>query len=458
MQKASATVKAWLTTPDRKNLLASQPDKAFASGKTTASDPVLIVDEANAAQSMVGFGAALTDSSAFLLAKAMPEAAREQLLRDLFDPKTGLGFSAVRIPMGASDFSSRGNYTYHDIAPDEPADPELRRFSITPDKAYILPMLRRIRQINPAVTLFATPWSAPAWMKTGRKLNGGWLDWPAYPSFARYFVRFLEEYKREGVPVQYIAPQNEPRNENKDYPTMRMEPRDQARFVRENLGPALEKAGLLNETKILVWDHNWDVPDYPLEILADAGARRYIAGVAWHAYAGQVTAQEKVRTAYPDKEVHFTESSGGDWAKDFGGNLRWDVTNLIVGSVRYGSRSVMKWNLLLDENHGPTNGGCTDCRGIVTLNRKSGAITRNEEFYAFGHASRFVRPGAKRIDATQLPDLPAVAFRNPDGGIALIVCNNSKTDARFTLRHANQSLSVVQPAGSVATYTWPTTG
>lgn len=451
----SNVLKSWLTTPDKKQLLAPQKDLLFpAEGAKKAAvldTSIITVDKGKTYQTMNGFGAALTDSSAYLLAKAMPEAARERLLHDLFDPKTGIGFSVVRVPMGASDFSSRGSYTYHDLAPGE-TDPILSRFSIAPEREYTLPLLRRIRQINPQVTVMASPWSAPAWMKTNKKLNGGWLDWPAYQAFARYFVRFVEEYRREGVPVAYVTVQNEPRHETDGYPSMRMEPRDQARFVRDYLGPAFEKAKL--NTRILAWDHNWDAPEYPLEVLSDAGARRYIAGVAWHAYAGEPSAQEKVRTAYPDKETHFTESSGGDWAKDFGGNLRWDTTNLIIASTRYGAQSILKWNLLLDENHGPTNGGCSDCRGIVTLNRKTGEVTRNEEFYAFGHASQFVRVGAKRVESSQMPDLPTVAFRNKDGQTALVACSTGKSEKRFTLRSGNRAAPVTIPAGSVLTLVW----
>jgi glucosylceramidase len=449
----SGIVRSWLTTPDRKALLAPQPDQRFVPAPEVLPEGVVIrVDEVRTYQTIDGFGAALTDSSAWLLMRAMPEAARETLLNDLFDPKSGNGFSVLRLPMGASDFAVHGSYTYDDLPPGETEDPELRRFSIAHDREYILPCLRRIRQINPAFKVMASPWSAPAWMKTSRKLNGGWLDWPAYAAYARYFVRFVQAYEAEGVPVYAVTVQNEPRHETDTYPSMRMEPRDQARFVREHLGPAFTQAGL--RTKILIWDHNWDEPEYPLEVLADAGARRYIAGTAFHGYGGDVSAQAKVRDAYPNKEIHFTESSGGDFAPDFGGNLRWDVTNLIIGATRYGAKTVLKWNLVLDENHGPTNGGCKDCRGIVTLNRKTGEVTRSEEFYAFGHASRCVRPGAQRIETSALPDLPNVAFRNPDGTFALVACNPKPVPVSFALRWRDGAVNATLPPGAVMTFTW----
>ncbi|MBC8134693.1 MAG: glycoside hydrolase, partial [Fibrella sp.] len=397
-----------------------------------------------------GFGASLTDSSAFLLSRLSP-AKRDAALRGLFDTRAGgIGFSVVRVPMGASDFTHRGNYTYNDLPAGE-TDHEQKWFSIQPDEAYILPLLRRIRQINPALTVMASPWSAPAWMKTSKKMNGGWLDWPAYAAYARYFVRFIEAYKKAGVRVDYVTLQNEPRLERDSYPTMRMEPGDQSRFVREHLGPAFRKAGIT--TKILVWDHNWDVPEFPMEVLKDAVARRDIAGVAWHAYAGKPEAQESVRRAYPAMETHFTESSGGAFAPDFGGNVRWDVANLVVGATKYGASTVLKWNLALDPKHGPQNGGCTDCRGVITINPATGAITRNEEFYALGHASRWVRPGAVRLETADTSDFPGAGFRNHDGSLVFVGANGDTAKAR-TLRlqcGKRPPVTVNVPAGAAVT-------
>ena len=268
-------------------------------------------------------------------------------------------------------------------------------------------------------------------MKTSKNLHGGWLDWGSYAAYAKYFVRFLEAYRKAGVPVQYVTVQNEPRHESSTYPSMRMEPNDQARFVREHLAPAFRAARIT--TKILVWDHNWDTPDYPLAVLSDAGAREQIAGVAWHAYGGKPDAQDAVRRVYPHLETHFTESSGGVFASDFGANVRWDITNLVVGATKYGASTVLKWNLALDPAHGPKNGGCPDCRGVVTINPATGDIVRNEEYYAFAHASRFVRPGAVRLATKDTPDFPCAAFRNKTGSLVVVGANTDTTRAR-TLR------------------------
>ena len=398
---------------------------------------------------MDGFGAALTDSSAWLLSR-LPPPRREAILKELFDPKTGNGFSVVRICMGASDFAVRGSYTYDDL-PAGDRDETLGKFSIAPDMAYIVPVLRDICRINPQVKIIATPWTAPAWMKTSKNLHGGWLDWPAYAVYARYFVAFLQAYKAAGIPIWAVTVQNEPRHETDKYPSMRMEPGDQARFVRDHLGPAFAAARL--QTKIFVWDHNWDAPDYPIAVLSDSAARPFIAGAAFHSYAGSPDAQQKFRTAFPDKEIHFTESSGGDFAPDFGANLYWDIENLICGATRYGAKSVLKWNIALDEKHGPQNGGCTDCRGVVTIHSKTGEITRNEEFYALGHASRYVRPNAVYLPTSPVPDLPSAAFRNPDGSLIWVACNGGAART-IHLRTPTDTLSIVLPARAAITVKW----
>lgn len=444
------TIQSFITTPDRQRL--HSPTILATNGQS--GDVTITISERRTQQTMRGFGASLTDSSAFLLSR-LSASKRDAALRTLFDTATGgIGFSVLRVPMGASDFTPRGNYTYNDLAPGE-TDHEQKRFSIKPDEAYILPLLRRIRQINPALTIMASPWSAPAWMKTSKNINGGWLDWPAYAAYARYFVRFVEAYKKAGVRVDYITLQNEPRLERDSYPTMRMEPGDQARFVKEHLGPAFRKAGI--KTKILVWDHNWDVPDFPMEVLKDSAARPYIAGVAWHAYAGKPEAQDIVRRAYPQMETHFTESSGGAFAPDFGGNVRWDIANLVVGATKYGASTVLKWNLALDPQHGPRNGGCTDCRGVITIDPVTGKITKNEEFYAFGHASRWVRPGAVRLETNDTNNFPGAAFRNRDRSLVFVGANGDTSKAKsLTLKCGNRPpVTVTVPAGAAVTVVYP---
>jgi len=258
-------------------------------------------------------------------------------------------------------------------------------------------------------------------MKTSGSLIQGTLLPEAYGPFAEYFRRYVTAFGAAGVPIYAITVQNEPHYEPSDYPGMRLEPPARARFVGGYLGPLFAQSGI--QTLILDWDHNWDQYQSPLEVLADSVAPRYIAGVAWHCYAGDVSAQTLVHDAHADKDAYFTECSGGGWAPNFADNLKWFVRTLIIGSTRGWAKGVLLWNLALDEHDGPHTGGCGNCRGVVTINSASGGVTRNVEYYALAHASRFVRPGARRVESTSGSDgLESVAFRNADDGSkALIV-------------------------------------
>jgi glucosylceramidase len=440
-----------VTTGDQRKLLSHEPDVAFSAGNTGAL-PTIVVDDTAMYQEMVGFGAAITDAAAININRLAADR-REALLRDLFDADSGIGLSFTRLTIGASDFSPR-HYTLDDVRPGQ-SDPALARFSIEPNRADVLPVVQRALAINPQLKIVASPWSAPAWMKTTGSLMGGALRPDAYRPFAEYLRRYVEAYAALGVPIYALTVQNEPHFEPKDYPGMRFEPPARARFVGQYLGPLLARRGI--STLILDWDHNWDEPDAPLQVLRDSVARRYIAGVAWHCYGGEVSAQTRVHDAYPAKDVYFTECSGGDWAPDFAGSLLWNVRTLIIGATRNWARGVLLWNLALDELHGPYTGGCRNCRGVVTINFLSGAVTRNVEYYALAHASRFVRPGARRIGSTSgVAGLESVAFRNRDGSTALIVVNSAAEERRFAVRWAGKALVYALPAGAVATLRWPT--
>lgn len=441
-------MEVYLTTGDRTRLLAREPDLAF---RPDAAGPTIIeVDTTAVFQEIVGFGASLTDASAWLIQNRLSPSQRESLLRELFGPEPGLGFSFTRVDMGASDFA-RSHYSYDDVPAGE-TDFPLARFSVDPDRAETIPILRRARAINPRLAIMASPWSAPAWMKTTGSMIRGTLRDDAFPAFAEYFRRFVRAYEAEGLPVYAISIQNEPHYEPGDYPGMRLEPPARARFVGRHLGPLFEREGI--RTRILDWDHNWDEPGSPLHMLADPVARRYVAGVAWHCYGGDVAAQSTVRNAHPDKDVFFTECSGGAWAPSFADNLAWTTQHLIVGATRHWARGVLMWNLALDEAHGPHLGGCGNCRGVVTIDSRDSSIVRNEEYYAFGHASRFVRPGARRVASSTTADVASVAFRNPDGSIALVVVNAADAPRTFAVRTGARAFTYSLPAKSVATFRW----
>ena len=410
----------------------------------TSTLPTIDVDEQTSYQEIVGFGAALTDASAWLIQHRLTDARRDSLMKELFER---IGLSFIRIDMGASDFALR-QYSYDDMPPGE-RDSAVVHFSIDPDRAETLPLLKRALELNPRLAIVASPWSAPAWMKTTGSMIKGTLRDDAYASYATYFSRFVAAYAAEGVPIFAITVQNEPHFEPGDYPGMRLDPAQRARFVRQYLGP-------LNSARILEWDHNWDQPNAPLAVLADSGARRYVSGVAWHCYAGDVSAQSVVHDAYPDKDAYITECSGGDWAPKFADNLAWMVSKLIIGGTRNWARGVILWNLALDEHGGPHAGGCANCRGVVTIDSGTGAVTRNVEYYALAHASRFVRPGARRIESSSdVEGLKSVAFRNADDGSIVVIVYNSAVEPRlFSLKSDRGALRYALRGRSLATFTW----
>ena len=419
----------------------------------TAASISIHVDSSRKFQTMKGFGAALTDSSAWLIGKTLSHPQRQELLQSLFDAGTGAGLSYLRLPIGASDFSLTA-HSYDDL-PDGQTDYDLKRFSIAYDEVYIVPVLKQIMMVNPHLKVMASPWSAPAWMKDSRKLNGGRLkpDDPTYNAYADYLVRFVQAYAAHGIPIDMITLQNEPWNQTNNYPSMGMEPVDEIR-LSQLLGERFQTAKIT--TKIVVWDHNWDHPEYAIQVLQDANARRYIDGAAFHGYAGNVSAQLKVHDAAPDKSLYFTESTGGNFATDFGSNLMWDMTNLLVGSTRDWARTVLKWNLVLDEKNGPhLPGGPDNCRGVMTVNRQTGSVTREEEYYAFAHAARFVTPGAQRVFTD---DPSSVAFANPDLSIAMILFNASGNTQRYRVQWKSHILQETLPPRSVVTLVWASAG
>jgi glucosylceramidase len=441
-------VQVWLTTADQSRLLAREPEVAWS-----ASAPVgtrIDIDPKRRYQEMVGFGAAITDSSAWLIEKRLSSAQRAALLKELFGRDGGLGLSFTRISIGASDFSL-SHYSLDD-PPGGAPDPQLKHFSIAPNRDYLLPVLRAALAINPDLRIVASPWSPPGWMKDSGSMVRGRLRREAYPAFAAYLVKFLDAYAAEGIPIFALTIQNEPDFEPADYPGMKLDARERAHIIGKFLGPLLAQRP--TRPLLLEWDHNWIHPASPRAVLADPVAAQFVAGVAWHCYNGDVRAQGPVHDAHPDKDAYMTECSGGNWEPRFERSLQWMTRELIIGSTRGWSRGVALWNLALDEQHGPHAGGCSDCRGVVTIDSATGAITRNVEYYVLAHASRFVRPGAHRIESTTgVRGLESVAFQNADdGSIALIVLNTARGQRRFSVRHAGQALNYALPPGAVATF------
>jgi glucosylceramidase len=449
---AAPKLQAWVTTGDKSQLLAEQPPTRGVTAKAVDGLPLIAVDTKERHQSIVGFGASITDSSAWLIQNKLNPARRDALIRELFGRANGgLGFSFTRVTIGASDFSL-DHYSLDDT-PNGAPDPKLEHFSLKRPEQYVFPTVRAALRINPDLKVMHSPWSAPAWMKTTGSLVQGELKPEAYPVYADFFARYIKGAAKLGVPADYLSIQNEPDFEPDSYPGMRWKPEDRARFFGENLAPVFQREEIT--TKVLDWDHNWDKPEQSMTVLADVKAKAFLAGVAWHCYAGDVSAQAPVTAAHPDKEIFLTECSGGEWAPKFDDSFSWMVENLIIGSTRGGSRGVLMWNLALDEKFGPHKGGCGDCRPVVTIDSQTGAITRTQEYYAFGHASRFVKPGATRIGSpAKVGDLRTVAFQNPDGGRVLLVLNIGASATGFAISDGVSHFKVSLPPRSAGTFTW----
>jgi O-glycosyl hydrolase len=444
-------VKVWVTKADQSKLLAAQPDVSF--GPVVQGSQVIDVDENNQYQQMDGFGGAMTDSSAWLLYTQMPEAQRKDLMTKLFSRTDGIGVSFMRVPMGASDLVHGPAYTYDDM-PAGQVDPSLSHFSIDHDMAYIIPALKDALALNPDLKLMANPWSPPAWMKTSDLLGNGTLLPQYYTAWAQYFVKFVAAYKAQGVPIWAISMQNEPHYEPGSYPGMRLEPADEATLAKQFLAPAFKAAGL--DVKIMVWDHNWDNTSYPIDVLSDPAAKAVVAGTAWHCYAGSFFAQGIVHDAFPDMPMWETECSGFT-SLGFGDGFKNDMSDLMIGSVRFWAKSIIKWPMVTNTTNGPNTGGCGTCIGFATIDPAAPAgYTYTRDYFSIGQVSKFVRPGAYRVASSGFTfhGFGTVAFKNPDGSKVLVATNPFNFDSTIVVRWGDRSFTYNVPAQSAATFTW----
>jgi len=437
------------SSEDRHTSLEEQPAIAFDAAR--APELTITVNDAVRYQSIDGFGASLTDSSAWLLWNKLNASQRREALEKLFDPQKGIGLSMLRQPMGASDFAVE-DYSYDDMPPGE-SDPDLGKFSVARDERYIVPILKEILAIDPRVKIIASPWSPPGWMKTSQSMIQGSLLPSAYQPLAGYFVKFVKAYEQAGVPIFAVTMQNEPLHVPNNYPGMNMTAVEQAAFLRDNLGPAFHAAGL--KTKILIFDHNWDLIAHPITVLSDPKAAAFADGIAIHCYGGSVTAQNELHERFPAKEIWSTECSGGDWQK---GNLLEQQERLIIDSMRTWSKAVILWNLALDHNHEPFLGGCTTCRGVMTVKHDvtPAQAIPTVDYTALGHASKFVRPGAVRVESNSFGQgsLEDVAFQNSDGSLVLIVLNSGGAPVTFNIAWNGKYAQYFLRSKSVATFIW----
>ena len=448
----AAAVDVWLTTGDKSHLLAQQQDKIFQPGAGSGGFSIEISPNTTF-QTIKGFGAALTDSSAWLIENELNTAQRDDLMKLLFSPTNGIGINYLRLPMGASDFTASGFYTYNDL-PNGQTDGTQSQFSISHDQQYIIPQLLQAQSLNPDLQLMGSPWSAPAWMKTNNSLIGGELESQNYGSYAIYFKKFIEAYGTEGLTIDAITLQNEPLFTPGNYPGMAMSSAQQADFIKNHLGPLFQAENI--GTEIVAYDHNWDVTNFAIDLLNDPLVKQHVSGTAFHGYAGNVSAQSTVHNAHPDKEIFFTEITGGDFAPNFSDNLVFGIENIIIGNTRNWGQTALYWNLALNENNGPHLGGCSDCRGVVTIDSSNGNVTLNEEFYTIAHASKFVQANAIRIDSQSINGVvESVAFENPDGSRVVIALNPGNISRSFRIIEGGDHFSYDLPAKSVASFTWP---
>jgi glucosylceramidase len=442
---AAQMMEGWITR-DAKSLLQPMQPVAFSKSVPQDALPTIDVDDSQTFQPIEGFGFALTGGSAYLLMQLIAPA-RAELLQELFGlTEASVGLSCLRVSIGNSDLD-KSDFDYWDLPPGA-VDPDFVGFNLSVGDPEVVPVLQEILAINPAVKIIASPWSAPPWMKTNGSYIAGELKPQYYSAYARYFVKYLEAMRAQGIHVSAVTPQNEPHNP-KNEPSMVMTALAQAEFIKAFLGPELRKGA--PDTEILCWDHNCDEPDYPLTVLGDAAARAYIAGVAWHLYNGSPEAMSKVRAHYPDKKVYFTEQ----WVSakdDFMGALRWHTRNVIIGTLRNWSRTALEWNLASDPEYALHTGlGAVGAMGGITIGT---TIERNPGYYLMAHSARFIRPGAVRVHSSEVDALPNVACLTPDARMVMVVMNDGNGPRRFRIRHQGAYATLELGVGDIATLRW----
>ncbi|MEC7784552.1 MAG: glycoside hydrolase family 30 beta sandwich domain-containing protein [Bacteroidota bacterium] len=432
----------YLTSLDKKSLLEKQEINAH-SIDTSLIDKVIKITDSVQYQIMDGFGYTLTGGSAMLIHK-MSKSARSGLLNELFS-KEGLGVSYLRLSIGASDLDS-APFSYNDL-PNGKTDVDLEKFSLAQDTVHLVPVLKEILSINPQIKFLGSPWSPPVWMKDNQDTRGGSLLPEYYQVYANYLIKYIQAMMAEGIEIDAITIQNEPLHPGNN-PSLLMKAPQQADLIKNHLGPAFKNEGI--DTKIIIYDHNADRPDYPINILNDPEAAKFIDGSAFHLYGGEIEALSEVHQAHPDKHLYFTEQwvgAPGDFSKE----LTWHIENLIIGAPRNWSKTVLEWNLAADQNQNPhtDRGGCDRCLGAVTINGDK--VTREPAYYIIGQASKFVPPGSVRIASTLVEEIPNVSYKTPDGQIVTILQNTSEEEKEILIKSDQANIHFKLAAGDIGT-------
>ena len=442
-----SVVDFWLSDQN-KSIIFSNQSTGVDTGKTKVNlfkDIDVNVDQTF--QIMDGFGFALNGGSALNLYN-MNSTIRESLLEELFgQTNQSIRVSYLRISVGASDLDEFP-FSYNDL-PSGEVDLEMKKFSLKQDERYLIPILKEILAISPNIKIMASPWSAPTWMKSNKKTKGGSLLPEFYDAYSKYFVKYIRSMAEKNILIDAVTVQNEPLHDGNN-PSMHMSSIEQLNFVKDYLGPAFSRNNI--STKIIIYDHNADNINFPISILNDTTARKFVDGSAFHLYGGNINNLSVLKKAHPDKNLYFTEQWVG-FPSDLYGDLRWHVRNIIIGASRNWCKTIIEWNLASDENQEPhTKGGCRNCLGAVTVANNS--VDRNTAYYAIAHVSKFVPPGSKRINSSSTSHLPNVAFLTENNKIVLIVLNDSDEEINFNINLNEKSIHSSLTAGSVGTYIW----
>lgn len=451
MRKGTVTV---ITTTDTRTHDLATSFITLEKGRTRAANVVTLLPQ-HTFQTMDGFGVAITGSTCFNLMR-MTEANRETFLRETFSPEAdGFGFGYVRISIGCSDFSL-SEYTCCD-------EPGIENFALTSEETdYVIPILKKILEINPALKIMGTPWTPPRWMKTNGSWTSGELKQECYDAYAEYFVRWIDAFADNGIEIYSVTPQNEPLNKGNSASCYM--PWEQERDFVKKLGKAFSKAGI--RTKIFAFDHNYsydhinDQHGYPLKIYEDSEAASYLSGAAYHNYGGNKNELVAVHNAAPGKDLVFTETSIGTW--NDGRNLRTrliaDMEDVALGTVNRWCTGVIVWNLMLDSERGPHRGkgACVTCYGAVDLNTDYTIMQRNSHYYIIAHMAGVVKPGAVRIatDGYTAEGLTYSAFHNPDGSYALVLSNARTEHLSFDVAAGRRYFHADIPPRSAVSYQW----
>jgi glucosylceramidase len=459
LPKGDVTI--YVTTNNRSQDFKKQA--ADFSSKSNMSPTTIKLNPAERFQTMDGFGAAITGSTAFNLMK-MTKENRTKFLKETFSPTEGMGQSYVRISIGCSDFSL-SEYSLCDT-------PGIENFGLTSEETdYVIPVLKEILAINPDLKIMGSPWTPPQWMKVNNLTDlqpfnswtSGQLNPAYYGDYATYFVKWIQAMNQNSIKIYSVTPQNEPLNRGNSA-SLYMGWEEQFEFVQNHLVPQFKAASL--STKIYLFDHNYnydnmaDQNGYPMKIY-DAGIdSEVVAGAAYHNYGGDKAELLKVQSRYPDRELVFTETSIGTW--NDGRNLQVrlidDMREVALGTVNNGCKAVIVWNLMLDTERGPNReGGCQTCYGAVDIDISDfSTITRNSHYYIIGHLSSVVKPGAVRIGTTGFSDPGFIhsAFENTDGTYAVVLLNSTSASKSITLDDGKQHFTYEAPANSVISYKW----